>query len=204
MKKVLAMISTMFFIGANLLALSVGDTANYLKNSSRTSWLIKDATGSLKVIEQITTGDMGPGYVVNLKYRLNVVMRGEQSGDMDIFVPKQVFAADFYDDIKNQSLSLGVFKVRYLGKSSAKDSSGQEYDNCSMVELSEFDHNFAGTNNQAKVIRFNHHGSIEYVNNLNIKFRSHPDAALIGAVEMDISGVSSNGIGFYAGLDLIP
>jgi hypothetical protein len=204
MKKFFAMFSTMLFLCASLMAVSVGDKTSYVKNKERTAWLIKDATGSLEVLEHLTSGDLGPGYVVKLSYKLDVRIRGEQTGDVGIFLPEQVFAQGFYDELSRSAMSFGVFDITSLGAASAVDAKGTQYANCTATKTVNINHEFSGVGNKAKVLWFNHEGSIKSATNLEIKFRASPNVPVIGAVEIDVSGVSNNGIGFHAGLDLVP
>lgn len=204
MKRLFAL-SVAYLLCSNLLAVQVGDKATYVKskNTSRTKNTIRNASGSLTVVEHRTSGQFGAGYVIELTYSLDVIVRGAQTGTVSVFVPEDVFAQGFYRQLQSQARNFGVFNLAYAGQKSAKDNNGKEYNDCTEVVATNINHEFAGGPAQAKIERFEPSGSIKSVSDLVIKFRSCDGVLVLGAVEIDVVGKITGGIEFYAGMDLV-
>lgn len=196
MKKLNIILNAMILgLCANLFAVSVGDSVTYKRNNDRTSFIIRGASGSLKVIEPSNL--YGPGYILRLDYYLNVLLKGEQKGDIGIFVPALMLASGFYKELEQKKqMSFGVFSIAHNGHA---DLPGRK---CSIISADGINHKFNPKDkDKAKIIWFNWEGSITSVSDLKVTFKTHPKVGILGAVEIDISGVSNNGIGFDVGLD---
>lgn len=207
MRRFLAVSSAAFLLCVNLFAVSVGDQVSYQKNSdkSRTSSIILNATGALKVTKQITAGNLGAGYEVELVYSLDVKAKGPQTGTLTIFVPEKIFAQGFFNGLpsSNNPMALGAIAAAQLGTETAKDTKGNVYNDCIKVQLTNIDPDFAGPQDTVKVVSFTHAGKIEYVTKLEITIKTHQTVPVLGAVEMDIKGTSDSDIDFIVGMDLV-
>jgi hypothetical protein len=179
----------------------VGDTVSYVKsNSDRTSWVINEATGQLSIMEQRMDSECGPGYVLKMAYELDVKLKGKQKGDMGIFVPEALFASLF----KEGKTAYGAFDITHKGYAKATSAKGVTYEQCSVNHATNVDHLFkpgAGSTGKAKVLWVNHQGSIKSVKDLEINFKAHKDVPVLGAVEINVSGISNNGVSFKIGMD---
>jgi hypothetical protein len=188
-------------LGMEIPSIKVGDKVEYVR-SSRSSMAIRGATGSLQVMEKINDTRYGsPGYIVDVIYNLQVIIRGEQSGVVRMFVPESLFDQLHGHGVNN---SYGSFNLDFKNFADAKDSHNTAYPNCSTFEATKIDHKYVpaeGSKNQVHIISHQHKGSIAAVTDLKISFKSHPDILVAGAVEIDISGVSDFGNQFTASLD---
>lgn len=207
MRKLLALSSATLLLCVNLFAVSVGDQVSYQKSAdkSRTSRIILNATGALKVTKQITSGDLGAGYEVELVYSLDVMAKGQQTGTLTIFVPERIFAQGFFNGLpsSNAPMVLGAITAAQLGTSAAKDTKGTVYNDCVNVQLTNVDHEFSGAPDNVKVVSFTHDGKIKFVTKLEITLKAHQSIPVLGAVEMDIKGTSDSDIDFNVGMDLV-
>lgn len=205
MKKLHVMLmSIVVALSANLFAANVGDSVSYVRNSNRTDMKVWGAQGSVEVIN--TNDSQCPnGYVVKMKYDLDVYFKGKQTGELGVCVPKFMFNSDFYIDLSQKGMmSFGSFNMSHQGKSNAVDANGTEFQQCDVIYSDNINHNFKTNNddaNNAWIMWFNWNGSIEWVTDLKVTFRSNRAVKVLGAVEIDISGVSNNGISFNIGLD---
>lgn len=204
MKKLyVGLVSMALALCSNVLAISVDESASYMRNSSlsRTSLIIRHATGSLTVMET-PNGMECAGVVVKMDYDLDVLVKGKQVGDMGLCVPTVLFQ----NLTRAGKMSYGAFDLTTQGTASATDANGTTYENCSVVLADNVNPKYEptmGSSDKAKVLWINHRGSIEWVKDLKISFKSHPDVPVVGAVQIDVSGVSNNGVSFKVGLDVM-
>lgn len=196
-KNHVVLLSLVFALCSNLFAVTVGETMSYSRNADRTSKIIRGATGKLKIV-QAPSNMVCDGVVVQMDYELDVLIKGKQKGDMGVCVPQMLF-----DNLtKEGSMSYGAFDLTNKGLATGKDASGKSYTDCTVVHADKVDQNYVPvSNDKAKVMWINHNGSIKFVTNLEITFKSHSSVPVLGAVEVDVSGVSNNGIAFKVGLD---
>ena len=205
MKKIsVVLASVIFALCTSVFASPVGEEVSYEMNRDRTSWLIRSGNLKLSVVEHRAESEYGPGYIVRIDYMLNVFMRGKQEGNVGLFVPEVVFGSNFYSDLEeNPTMSFGSFDIEYLGQGDAEDADGMSYE-CTKARVYNIEPSYTpGTTDgsESKVLWIEHSGSIEFVNDLELKLRVNPNVPVLGAVQIDVSGVSNNGIGFEAGLD---
>jgi hypothetical protein len=198
MRKITCMLSAItFFLCANILAVSVGETVSYTRNSSRTDWLIRGASGALTVLER-----RDGGYIVKMTYELDVLLRDKQSGDIGMFIPDAIFSENFYKDLSVvNEIPFGAFTIKHMGAENIG-----EYGQCNVARAFKVDHNFKPDEmdkTKAQVLWIHHKGKIQAVSNLEITLKVNPGIPVLGAVQADVSGVSNNGIGFKAGLDAV-
>lgn len=185
----------------------VGESVNYVLNSSRSTWLIRSGSATAKVLEYRASSEYGPGYVVKVNYDLSVLLRGRQHGEIGLFVPEKVMMPDFMPNLMNDHpMSLGSFMLDYEGQANASDSAGNMYNKCSMIRMYDINHLYRPsdfTKEEATVLWFNHQGNISAINDLEIKMKVHGQVPVLGAVQIDISGASDAGISFEAGMDAV-
>lgn len=203
MKKLGILVISSLLLSLNVFAAAVGDSVSYIKNNNRTSKLISNARGDLSIVQQGNIEGFGAGYVVRLAYELDVFLRGKQNGQVDMFVPNIMMQDDFYDVLKNQGrMNFGTFSLAYENEGMCRDANNHTYDHCTYMNVFDINHNFDGSGaNAARIMRFEHSGTIESISNLEIKIKAHRDVAVLGAVELDISGQSNFGIPFKIGMD---
>lgn len=206
MKKLTAsLLTAAFALSTNVLAVTVGDTVNYERNKDRTSKIIRTARGSLSVVNA-PAGQSCNGTVIKLDYELDVLLKGKQKGNIGVCVPNSLVGTNFYADLASAGTkSFGAFDLQHKGFDSATDANGRTYNRCDVVSAINVDHNFQpemGNTNQAKVMWIDHQGDIKYVTNMKISFKAAPGVKVLGAVEVDVSGVSNNGVSFKAGMDM--
>lgn len=203
MKKISLVLSAMLlWVSFSSFAVSVGEEIKYVRNGDRTDFKIRGASGKLKVVKYVAS-DKNPGYIVNMDYNLKVLVKGEQTGNLDIFLPESMFKPDFYSRLEAKSISFGLFNMEHGGKVSATDKGGKSY-SCNVGQASDINHKFEpkpSDKDVAQVIAMKTDGSIKSVSDLKITIKANPDVPVIGAVQIDVSGVSDSGIAFKAGMD---
>lgn len=204
MKKIQVMLFTaVVALCANVFGVTVGDTVSYERNADRTSKIIRGAKGALTVIGVPQGYSCNGGTVVKLDYELDVLLKGKQTGDMGVCVPNAIFGSSFYTDLKIGPKQFGAFDLEHMGMGSATDTNGKTYPGCDVVRAMNTDHQFVPSNsNQAQVLWINHTGKIKYVTDLEITFKAAKNVKVLGAVEIDVNGISDSGISFDVGLDL--
>lgn len=206
MRKLAKLFALSLLLSSSILAVTVGEKAHYRKsaNSARTSFVVRDAGGVLEVLEDKTSDLNRPGYIVKLTYDINVRIKGWQRGAITAFLPASIFASTFYSNLENeQSIDFGTFVADHIGMASATDGLGNLFADCHSIELTKINHQFKpapSDKDKVEVLSFDKfEGEIESLDNVNVKFRAHSSVPGIGAVELDISGVTS--IAFKAGMD---
>lgn len=193
----------------NLFADLIGERANYKLDSSsdRSSWLIKRGEAKAAVTEYRVDEKFGPGYVITINYDLDIRFYGKQTGTIALLVPELVFGDQFYPDlIATHPIKMGGFDIDYEGMSSATDSASNSYDQCFMTRIFNIDPKYYPkdmTSGAVLVLWQKHQGLLSDIEELEIKLKVHPSVPVLGAVQIDISGMST-GIDFSAGLDLVP
>ncbi len=208
MKKFTTTLFTAFVVlCSNVFAVNIGDTASYKlsSNKDRTSSLVKKATGALTVVPLPRGKSCEAGTVIKLEYELEVMLKGKQKGDIGICVPPNMVGTTFYDNLAEYGQqSFGSFALEHAGRTSATDANGKDYDTCHAIEGSKIDHNYKRGDelNHAEVLWFNHEGKIKAVRNLEVAYKASRGVPVLGAVEIDIRGISDAGINFRVGLDL--
>lgn len=181
----------------------IGDKVEYEMNRGRTSWIIRSGKGSLTVMSHRATGEHGPGYVVKMEYALDVIMRGEQKGDIGLFIPEKIFEETFLHELAAaKKMSFGSFDITYSGQGRATTAHGMSYD-CFKARVNNIkpDHKLSLRGVEAELSWINHHGSIKWVKDLELNISFNNQVPVIGAVQLDIKGTTNNGITFEGGLD---
>ncbi len=187
----------------------VGERAGYILNdsSSRTSWIVKDGSADLIVKEYRNDDELGEGYVVEVKYTLEVRFKGTREGSIGLFVPGLLFEETFVNELKDDHpMSFGSFDIDYLGQTGAKDAQDNWYDQCAMTRIYNIDPDYDPINDgmaQASILWTEHVGFDLDIKDLEIQVTVHNDVPVLGGVQLDFSGVS-NGMNVRAGFDFIP
>lgn len=204
MKNVKALLySSVFALCANVFAVSttMGDKVTYTRNSSRTSGIIRGATGALTVVPVPAGMTCENGTVIKMDYELNVLIKGKQKGDIGVCVPNSMLARNFYSDMKSMgTMDFGAFTLAHEGMVNAQGKT------CNAMHAENVDHHFkpaSGEADKAKVMWINKiQGSIQWVRDLDVQFKAADGVKVLGAVEIDVKGVSDSGVSFTVGLDM--
>jgi hypothetical protein len=199
MKKIIAIIFTAIALSANVFAAHIGDTVSYQRNGDRTSSIIRGATGAMTLVETPEGMSCEDGIVIKLDYDLNVLVSGQQKGDIGVCVPHSVFGADFYANLARMGKEeFGAFELEHDG---FVNIDGKK---CDRVHAMNVKHNYerGSDNTKAKVLWINHQGSIKSVTQLEFSFTAKDGVPVLGAYQIDVKGVSNRGISFKVGLDL--
>ncbi len=217
MKKALCFwLSIAFSFAALAIENPVGEKAAYTLNnsSSRSSWIIKDGKADAKVLNYDANNSAGPGYIMEINYDLTVRFKGHQQGTIKLFVPEQVFAANFISELAaHHPLSFGSFDLDYHGVANAKDANDRNYNSCAKTRIFNIDPNYVPHMSfhkaqflSHKMINVDDYGNrikgLE-IEDLEVNLKVHDSVPVLGAVQLDVSGTSS-GVSFKAGFDYKP
>lgn len=182
----------------------VGQKANYVLNGSsdRSSWVIKGGKAEAIIKGYDTTSPYGPGYILEINYDMSVRFKGRQQGTIGLLVPEPLFAENFINElIAEHPRSFGAFDLDYLGQTGAKDADDHYYNPCYKLHIYNIDSNYRPRNGVSRVGVLYIKG--DRIEDLEVNMKAYPGLAVLGAIQLDVSGVSS-GISFKAGFDLKP
>lgn len=201
----LAFFAAAFALCSNLFAVShtIGDSVSYVRNSKRTSKKVMRAEGKLTVIET-PRGYSCNGTTIEMAYKISVLIKGKQEGSIGLCVPNSLLDPNFYGLLAriDEVRSYGAFKLSHDGMTSATSASGIVYGNCHELFSNHIDDHFkATTSEHAQVLWVTNSGSIERVDNIEVKFKAADGVKVLGAVTVDVSGVSG-GTSFEVGFDM--
>lgn len=210
---------TLFFLFAIASSLSfamenpIGERAAYSLNDSseRSSWVIKTGKADAKIVRfEENDPEYGPGFIMEINYEMDVRFKGKQKGKINILVPEEVFYANFISEFaRNHPRSYGTFDIDYLGMVNATDANKRSYNSCAKVKIFNVSTNY--TPRGSRGIRMLSHESISFdtagnrisavdFEDLEIIMKVHPSLPVLGAVQLDVSGVAF-GVSFKAGFD---
>ncbi|HXW53339.1 MAG TPA: hypothetical protein VEL47_04445, partial [Myxococcota bacterium] len=132
MKKIIHFICGLaLFFGLASHADIVGEEASYVltANTGRNSWVIKSGNGKATVASYQTDAPLGPSYLVNLDYTMNIRLHGPETGTISILIPESMFGEQFFQNlVTTHPVDLGDFKVDFLGMVTAVDNEGNQYE----------------------------------------------------------------------------
>lgn len=191
----------------------IGERASYVLNDSseRSSWVIKSGRADAKIVRYAEDAEYGPGYILEINYDMDVRLKGKQRGTISLLVPDEVFNDSFMNELSGEHpRSYGTFDVDYLGTTTARDANDRSYNRCGKVKIFNVSPNYT-PRRMSHGIRVLGHESINFdeagnrisaiaFEDLEIILKVHPSLPVLGAVQLDVSGVAF-GISFTAGFD---
>lgn len=184
----------------------VGQKAFYQldKNPKRTISLLKDGNFLSVIKRYLPDAEHGPAMEVDLNYRFNVQLMGEQTGVETSQLDYEYFTAEFLDKLREEGkYESPNFKAIHQGYKDVKTLEGKFYANCDVILLYDIT-DTAQLNLRSGLADFlaglvDRHPKSD-VQDLKVLAHVYPGIPVLGAVQIDISG-KYEGMNIKAGAD---
>lgn len=176
----------------------VGESQRYQlnKNSSRTSWVVKDASGTATLLDYRIDPKIGPAYNLKIEYCVDIRAYGKECGVIVLLFPEYMLHDEFASQLqKYRPLVLETYTMDYVDMGKAIDANGATYEQSLIAKLYKIsDKVFIGNKQSA---------FSALLSDLVITLKLKPSRIALGVVELDLQGKFAK-IPLKMGLDVIP
>lgn len=203
MTRINALIGIVFaFAALNLTAKDiVGQKADYLldKDPNRTMKMIKSGTVTASVVNFQESGPTGPTYEVSMDYHFKVSLMGNYDGTQSTNLEEEFFTPQFIENLRKTGHYEGpYFKADHKGYADAKTMDGNFYPHCDKVLL----YDLKNPNPFMDMLAESVGVTRADLKDGKVLAHIYPGIPVLGAVKIDMSGVSS-GMNVKAGGDYV-
>jgi hypothetical protein len=186
----------------------VGQKAPYKldKNPKRTTSMLKDGNFLATIKNYHANLSTGPAMEVDLDYKFNVQLMGEQTGVETGFLDYEYFKPGFMEKLRKEGkYESENFKAVHQGFKDVKTLQGKSYPNCDVVLLYDIKDSL---NNRLKSTLSEFLATIAQaetnadIQDMKVLVHIYPGIPVLGAVLIDVSG-KYEGMAVKAGADYV-
>lgn len=186
--------------------LLIGQKATFKldKNPKRTTSMLKDGTFLATIKNYHPQTEAGPAMEVDLDYKFNVQLMGEQTGVETGFIDYTYFTPEFLEKLRKEGkYESPNFKAIHQGYKDVKTLQGKSYPKCDVILLYDIkdslDHRLKSFLSDFLATIANAETKSD-IQDLKVLMHVYPGIPVLGAVLMDVSG-KYEGMAVKAGAD---